>query len=39
MMDDDQYSEVHLITLKLTNKNINRVNLSCPFLDKFTPTI
>lgn len=39
MMDDDQYSEVHLVKLKLTNKNISRVNLLCPFLDKFTPTI
>lgn len=31
-MDDDQYSEVHLIKLKLTNKNINRLNITCPFL-------
>lgn len=39
MMDDDQFSEVHLIKLKLANKNINRINITCPFLDKFSPTI
>lgn len=31
-MDEDQYSEVHLVKLKLTNKNFNRVSLTCPFL-------
>lgn len=38
-MTDEQYNEVHLIKLKLLNKNNDRVTLRCPFLDQFTPKV
>ncbi len=38
-MDDDRHNEVHLIKLKLNNKNVTRLNIVCPFLEKFSPTI
>lgn len=38
-MDDDQFSEVHLIKLKLVNKNLTRLNVTCPFLERFSPTV
>ena len=38
-MDDNQFSEVHLIKLKFTNKNVNRINVTCPYLERFSPTV